>query len=78
MDVAFNTAKSQIGGTITGGTCWKTFEEECMGWGMKRSMERVFEAINGLVMEGTITEEIAATKIDMTLAEYREANRHSA
>ena len=28
--------RSQIGGTIMGGTCWKTFEEECIEKGMEK------------------------------------------
>lgn len=78
-------AKTQIGGTIMGGTCWKTFEEECvergleqgleqgLERGLEQGMERGLEALRELVRDGIITEEVAAAKLDMTLDEYRDA-----
>lgn len=75
------TVKTQIGGTIMGGTCWKTFEEECVERGLEQGMERGLEqglvrgleALRELVRDGIITEDVAAAKLDMTLDEYRDA-----
>ena len=87
------TVKTQIGGTIMGGTCWKTFEEECvergleqglergleqglergLEQGLEQGLERGLEALQELVLDGIITEEVAATKFNMTLEEYRTA-----
>lgn len=73
------TAKSQIGGVLMGGTCWKTFEEECVEkgieQGIEKGIEQGIEALQGLVNDGIISEELAAAKLNMTLDEFREAVR---
>ena len=60
--------RSQIGGTIMGGTCWKTFEEECIEKGMEKGQ---ILTLDTLVKDGVITEELAASKVNMTVEEYR-------
>lgn len=64
--------KSQIGGVLMGGTCWKTFEEECIEQGIERGR---IEALMSLVEEGIITEETAASKLNMSLEEYRRLDK---
>lgn len=55
-----------------GGTCWKTFEEECIEKGMEKGMEKgQILTLDNLVKDGVITEELAASKVNMTVEEYR-------
>lgn len=56
--------KAQIGGTIMGGTCWKTFEEECIEKGQ-------LQTLDSLVKAGIITEDVAASQIGVSVEEYR-------
>lgn len=51
-----------------GGTCWKTFEEECIEKGMEKGQ---ILTLDTLVKDGVITEELAASKVNMTVEEYR-------
>ncbi len=68
-----NTVKSQIGGVLMGGTCWKTFEEECIEKGLEKGIEKgQLQTLAALVKQGLITEEVAAAQANMSAKEYLE------
>lgn len=66
-------AKNQIGGTIMGGTCWKTFEEECLEKGFEQGLEQgQFITLISLAKQGLISVDTAASQLNISPEEFKE------
>lgn len=57
-----------------GGTCWKTFEEECIEKSIEKGIEQgQLQVLATLVNKGIITVETAAIQGNMSTEEYCKA-----